>query len=74
LPERFAVVGTARSEWTDNEFRDRMEHAVREFGRDDFKQEVWDRLADATQYLPMDFADESKADQLMSRLNRVDEE
>jgi glucose-6-phosphate 1-dehydrogenase len=74
LPERFAVVGTARSEWTDDEFRDRMEHAVREFGRDDFKQEVWDRLADATQYLPMDFADESKADQLMSRLNRVDEE
>jgi glucose-6-phosphate 1-dehydrogenase len=74
LPERFAVVGTARSEWTDDEFRDRMEHAAREFGRDDFKQEVWDRLADATQYLPMDFADESKADQLMSRLNRVDEE
>jgi glucose-6-phosphate 1-dehydrogenase len=74
LPERFAVVGTARSEWTDDEFRERMEHAVREFGRDDFKQEVWDGLAGATQYLPMDFADESKAEQLMSRLNRVDEE
>jgi glucose-6-phosphate 1-dehydrogenase len=74
LPERFAVVGTSRSEMTDQEFRDRMEHAVREFGRDDFKQEVWDRLADATQYLPMDFSDESKADDLMSRLNRVDEE
>ena len=64
LPERFAVVGTARSGWTDDEFRDRMEHAVREFGRDDFKQEVWDWLAEATHYLPMDFADESKADQL----------
>jgi glucose-6-phosphate 1-dehydrogenase len=74
LPERFAVVGTARSEWSDHEFRDRMEHAVREFGRDDFKQEVWDWLADATQYLPMDFSDESRADELMSRLNRVDEE
>jgi glucose-6-phosphate 1-dehydrogenase len=74
LPERFAVVGTARSEWSDHEFRDRMEHAVREFGRDDFKQEVWDWLADATQYHPMDFADESKADELVSVLNRVDEE
>ena len=31
----------------DDEFRDRMEHAVREFGRDDFKQEVWDSLAEA---------------------------
>jgi glucose-6-phosphate 1-dehydrogenase len=74
LPERFAVVGTARSEWSDHEFRDRMEHAVRELGRDDFKQEVWDWLADATQYHPMDFADESKADELVSVLNRVDEE
>ena len=74
LPERFAVVGTARSEWTDQEFRDRMEHAVREFGRDDFKQEVWDWLAGRTHYLPMDFSDESKADQLVSLLNQVDEE
>ena len=74
LPEHFAVVGTARSEWTDYEFRDRMEHAVREFGRDDFKQEVWDWLAAATQYLAMDFADESKADELVSLLNKVDEE
>ena len=74
LPERLAVVGTARSEWTDYEFRDRMEHAVREFGRDDFKQEIWDWLAAATQYLAMDFTDESKADELVSLLNRVDEE
>jgi glucose-6-phosphate 1-dehydrogenase len=74
LPERFAVVGSARSDWTDEEFRDRMEHAVREFGRDDFKQDVWDWLAGATQYLPMDFADESKVDDLVSLLNRLDEE
>jgi glucose-6-phosphate 1-dehydrogenase len=74
LPEKFAIVGAARSDMSDDEFRDRMEHAVREFGRDDFEQDVWDRLAEATQYLAMDFSDESKADELVSRLNRVDEE
>ena len=74
LPETFAIVGTARSEWTDQEFRDRMEHAVREFGRDDFNQEVWDRLAGATRYLAMDFADESKADELITLLNQLDGE
>jgi glucose-6-phosphate 1-dehydrogenase len=74
LPERFAVVGTARSELSNEDFRERMEHAVREFGRDDFNQETWDWLAGATQYLPMDFSDESKADQLVSLLNQVDEE
>jgi glucose-6-phosphate 1-dehydrogenase len=74
LPERFAVVGTARSDWTDDEFRDRMERAVREFGRDDFKQDVWDWLAEATHYLSMDFADEGGEDQLADTLNSLDEE
>ena len=29
MPEKFAIVGVARSDWTDDEFRDQMEHAVR---------------------------------------------
>ena len=74
LPERFAVIGTARSNWTDDEFRDRMENAVREFGRDDFKQDVWDWLAEATRYLAMDFADEGGEDQLAETLNQFDED
>ncbi len=73
LPERFAVIGAARSNWSDDEFRDRMESAVREFGRDDFKQEVWDRLADATRYVSMDFADDDREDKLASLLSEVDE-
>jgi glucose-6-phosphate 1-dehydrogenase len=74
LPEKFAIVGAARSEWTDDEFRDRMEHAVREFGRDDFDQEVWDWLAPATRYLSLDFADKSRADELREMLTKIDEE
>ena len=57
LPENFAIVGAARSDWSDDEFRDQMEHAVREFGRDDFNQDVWDRLSKATHYVAVDFAD-----------------
>jgi glucose-6-phosphate 1-dehydrogenase len=74
LPERVAIVGASRSDWTDDEFRDRMEHAVREFGRDDFKQDVWDWLAEGTHYLSMDFADESGEDELAELLNRLDGE
>jgi glucose-6-phosphate 1-dehydrogenase len=74
LPERFAVIGTSRSDWTDDDFRDRMEHAVREFGRDDFKQEVWDWLAQATHYHSMNFTDESGEDRLAERLSQLDEE
>jgi glucose-6-phosphate 1-dehydrogenase len=74
LPEKFAIVGAARSEWTDDEFRDQMEHAVREFGRDDFKPEVWSWLAEATRYLSLDFSDESRANELVELLNEVDAE
>ena len=74
LPERFAIVGAARSDWSDDEFRDQMEHAVREFGRDDFKQDVWDWLAQATRYISLDFADESRENNLGGLLNELDEE
>jgi glucose-6-phosphate 1-dehydrogenase len=74
LPEQFAIVGVARTESTDDEFRERMERAVREFGRDDFQQEPWDSLSEATRYLSADFADEDAEKRLAALLNEIDEE
>jgi glucose-6-phosphate 1-dehydrogenase len=74
LPPNFAIVGAARSDWTEDEFRNQMEHAVREFGRDDFDQDVWDWLAKATRYISLDFADESRENHLMELLDEIDEE
>ena len=74
LPERFAVVGVARRDWTDDEFRERMEHAVREFGRDDFDEGVWGWLAGATRYLSLDFTDEEGEDRLAAVLTELDVE
>ena len=46
LPERFAVVGYARSEMTDEVFRDKMREAVEEFSRTGLKDgETWNRFA-----------------------------
>src|SRR5207253_5195186 len=39
LPERFGIIGVARTEETDDQFRDAMKAAVQEFGRDDFREE-----------------------------------
>jgi len=74
LPENFAVVGAARSNWSDDEFRDQMEHAVREFGRDDFDQDAWDRLAEATRYVAVDFSDPSHDDKAVEVMNELDAE
>jgi glucose-6-phosphate 1-dehydrogenase len=73
LPEQFAVLGVARSDWTDDEFRGHMEAAVREFGRDEFREDVWERLAGASTYHSLDFANEP-LDGLAQDLNRIDEE
>ncbi|MGH2920764.1 MAG: glucose-6-phosphate dehydrogenase [Gaiellaceae bacterium] len=74
LPESFAVLGVARTEWPDAEFRSRMEAAVREFGRDEFREEVWEELASATFYIGTDFADESGEDLVATRLTEIDRE
>jgi len=50
LPERFAVVGYARSEMTHEEFREKMREAVQEFSRTGLKDPaVWELFA-ATLY------------------------
>ena len=74
LPERFAVLGTARSPMSTDEFRKAMEAAVREHARVEFKQEVWDELVSATHYVPMEFEDDSGSDRLAEKLNELDKE
>src|SRR6185503_7750625 len=74
LPEQFAVVGVARSEESDDEFRERMKHAVQEFGRDEFKEDVWDWLAEGMRYVATDFADEGGEDRVRDVLNELDEQ
>jgi len=74
LPERFAVVGVARSDESDDGFRDEMRNAVQHFARDPFRQEVWDELAAGMRYLRLDAADTAAADRLAALLAEVDEE
>jgi glucose-6-phosphate 1-dehydrogenase len=74
LPERFAVVGAARSEESDDEFRDRMKQAVAEHARDAFEQESWDELAAGMHYVTLDFSDEAAEDRLAELLTSLDSE
>jgi glucose-6-phosphate 1-dehydrogenase len=74
LPERFAVVGAARSKESDDEFRERMKEAVQRYARDEFRQEVWDELASGMRYCALDFADEAGEDELTRLLRDVDAE
>jgi glucose-6-phosphate 1-dehydrogenase len=74
LPEKFGVVGVARTEQSDDEFRDRMKHGVQEFGRDEFRDDVWEWLAGGMRYVSTDFADDAGEDSVLAALNELDEQ
>ncbi len=74
LPEEFAIVGVARSPQTSKQFVAAMKKAVKQFARDPFRQDVWDRLAAGMRYVGTDFADEEGEDQVGRVLEEVDAE
>src|SRR5262245_17344556 len=57
LPERFAVVGYARSEMSDEAFRDKMRQAVKEFSRTGLKDDVWQQFANTLYYVRGGYGD-----------------
>ncbi|MGH3028219.1 MAG: glucose-6-phosphate dehydrogenase, partial [Gaiellaceae bacterium] len=73
LPESFGVVGVSRTEMTADEFRERMRQAVIEHARDEFRTDVWDRLADGLHYVAANFGIEGGEDELVAALTDLDE-
>jgi glucose-6-phosphate 1-dehydrogenase len=74
LPDRFAVVGSARSEMTDDKFREAMRAAVSEHARDPFQEDMWSWLAERTYYVATEFSDDEGEDRLANRLSEIDKE
>ena len=73
LPEKFGVVGVARTEESDESFRERMKEAVQKFGRDEFRDDVWDSLAEGMHYVTTDFADDGGENRVAEVLADLDE-
>jgi glucose-6-phosphate 1-dehydrogenase len=74
LPEKFGIVGAARSEESDDGFCERMKKAVQEYARDPFKEEIWDELAAGMRYVTLDVADDDGEDRLATTLAELDED
>jgi glucose-6-phosphate 1-dehydrogenase len=74
LPERFAVLGVARTEETDEGFKEQMKEAIQQYGRDEFREDAWDALADGMRYVATDFADEGGENEVAAALAELDRE
>ena len=74
LPEPFAILAVARTEMSHDDFRRRMREAVRDHGRLQPPSEyVWERFAQALQYLPGDPKDPAVYTALKASLSDVEQ-
>src|SRR5262245_55979266 len=74
LPDRFAVVGVARSDETSEEFRARMRTALEAFSRDELYDDVWERFSAGMRYVSADFTSDEDSDRLAAALADLDAE
>jgi glucose-6-phosphate 1-dehydrogenase len=58
LPERFNLIGCARSEWSDDEYREVAKEAIKKFSRRETDETVLDSLLSRMRYVPGNFDDE----------------
>jgi glucose-6-phosphate 1-dehydrogenase len=72
LPERFGIVGVARSEQSSRQFVSAMRRHVKEFARDPYRTDVFDTLARSVRYVATDFADDLGEDRVGEALEELD--
>ncbi len=73
LPERFGLVGNARSPMTDEEFRDLAIESVREFSRRPPDEKVLAKLFADVRYVPGSFDEDAVYEGLATALDDFDE-
>ena len=72
LPDNFAVIGVARAEMKDEEFRNRLRDEMNEFATEAVKPEIWKWLEERLYYLSGDFDDEQTFVQLKGQLQQLE--
>src|SRR5262249_7421232 len=72
LPEQLQIVGVARSEFSDDAFREKMAAAVREFAAADWDERQWQAFAPRLHYAAGDAAQPGGLKALQSWLAKTE--
>jgi glucose-6-phosphate 1-dehydrogenase len=74
LPPAVTIIGFARREKSDDEFRREMEEATRKFSRQTVRDEIWKTFGQSIFYHQSDFGDEPGYKSLATKLDKIDKE
>jgi glucose-6-phosphate 1-dehydrogenase len=72
LPDAFAILGVSRMEAADDVFREHMRQAVIDHSRDEFREDVWQQLAERLFFVTADVS-AAGSEALAARLDELDE-
>ncbi len=73
LPPGFSLVGYARRDWAHEDFAQVVHDAVKEHARTEFREEVWNQLAEGFRFVPGDFDDDTAFSTLRRTIEELDE-
>ncbi|HEY3014474.1 MAG TPA: glucose-6-phosphate dehydrogenase [Nocardioides sp.] len=73
LPPGFALVGFARRDWHDQDFAQVVHDSVKQHARTEFREEVWQQLAEGFRFVPGDFSDDLAFEKLKHTLSELDQ-
>jgi glucose-6-phosphate 1-dehydrogenase len=73
LPSGFSIVGFARRDWSDEQFRALMKEAVSENSREPLQDDIWDSFARGLHYVRSNFDDADGYARLRDRLTAQDD-
>ena len=74
LPPAVTIVGFARREKSDDQFRNELENASRKFSRQTVRDDIWKTFAESIFYHRSEFEDEGGYKTLAKRLDKIDKE
>jgi glucose-6-phosphate 1-dehydrogenase len=74
LPPRFAVVGFARTKWTDDEFREEARKSIQSYSRRPLDHDVWESFSQGIFYLSGEYDQPDSYDRLNELLDRMSRE
>ena len=74
LPPGFSLVGFGRRPWTDEDFAATVREAAKAHSRTEFRDDVWERLAEGIRFVQGAFDDDDSFDRLSATLADLDAE
>ncbi|WP_395691832.1 glucose-6-phosphate dehydrogenase [Nocardioides sp.] len=73
LPPGFSLTGFARRDWADQDFAQIVHDSVKEHARTEFREEVWQQLAEGFRFVPGNFDDDHAFERLRRTIEELDE-